>query len=395
MTPSLPSLDDLDVSGRIVLVRADLNTPLDGDLVGDDTRLRAALPTIHALRERGAAKVVLISHLGRPKDRPDPALSLLPVAARLAMLLDLDVTFVHDTVGDEVREVIDAAPEGAVLLLENLRFDPGEKSGSEEFARALADLADLFVDDAFGAMHRAHASITGVPRYLRSAAGPLVRKEVDALGALLTQPRRPFGAVLGGAKVSDKIGVLERLTTKVDHLFLGGAMSYTFLAAQGVAVGTSGVETDHLDTARRILALAAERGVTVHLPIDHVVASAFDADAAPEVVTDIPDDRMGLDIGPATAHAWGSALAACHTLFWNGPMGVFEWPAFAGGTRAIAEAFAASSGFTVVGGGDSAAAIAQFGMAERVSHVSTGGGASLEYLRDGDLPGLEALRRAR
>ncbi len=394
MTPTLPTLDTLQVEGRAVLLRADLNAPLAGDLVADDTRLRAAIPTLRALLDRGAARVLVCSHLGRPKGKADPSLTLLPVAAKLAHLLDLDVTFLHDIVGDEVADIAKEAEPGSVLVLENLRFDPREKAGDAEFARALAALADVYVDDAFGAMHRAHASITGVPSLLPSAAGLLVQAEVEALGKLLHTPARPFGAVLGGAKVSDKIGVLERLVTRVDRLFVGGAMAYTFLAAQDLPVGKSRVEADQVDTAKRILASAEERGVSVHLPVDHVTAATFDASAEPIDEVTISEDRMGLDIGPETRAEWAEALAGCRTLFWNGPVGVSEWEAFAGGTRAVAEAFAKASGFTVVGGGDSAAAVATLGLADAMDHVSTGGGASLTYVEEGDLPGLAALRSA-
>ncbi len=395
MSPApLRTLDDLDLDGKTALVRLDLNAPLADGAVADDTRLRAALPTIRAVRAR-AAKVVLCSHLGRPKGQPDPELSLLPVAARLAELLDDEVFFAHATVGDEAAVVVDEAPAGGLVVLENLRFHPGEKAGDASFAADLAKLGQVFVNDAFGAMHRAHASITGVPALLPRAAGLLVQAEVEALGALLGAPKRPFAAVVGGAKVSDKLAVLDKLSQKVDHLLVGGAMANTFLAAEGRPVGTSRVEPDQLEVCRALLSAATGRGCRIHLPVDHVVAAAFDEDAAPEVVTEIPEDRMALDVGPATAAAWSTLLGACKTLFWNGPVGVFEWEAFSGGTRAIAEAFAASEGLTVVGGGDSAAAAARFGVADRVRHVSTGGGASLEFLRDGDLVGLEPLRRRR
>ncbi len=389
------TLDDLEIDGHRVLVRVDFNVPLDGSTVTDDTRIRGALPTIQFLREKGA-RVVLASHLGRPKGKPDPSMSLLPAAARLAELMEIDVVFSHDTVGDGVVQLARELPPGGVMVLENLRFHPGEKAGDADFARELAAVGELFVNDAFGAMHRAHASITGVPKLLDSAMGRLVEKELDALGALLDTQNRleraPFAAILGGAKVSDKIKVIESLSKRIDHLFIGGAMAYTFLAAQGVAVGTSRVEDDKLELATSLLAKCSNRAVKVHLPIDHVVAPTFAADAAPTTVSDIPDDQMGLDIGPATLAAWGEVLERANTIFWNGPMGVFEWDSFAGGTRGIAEALAGNNGLTVVGGGDSAAAIARFGLADRVSHVSTGGGASLEYLEEGDLVGLQALR---
>jgi phosphoglycerate kinase len=391
--PKLQTLDTLDLSGAgTVLCRLDLNTPLSDGAVADDTRIRAALPTLRRLRDAGH-RLVLCSHLGRPKGQRNPSLSLLPVGARLAELLDDEVVFAHDTVGDEVVQLVRELPERGVLLLENLRFDPREKAGDDGFAKELARLGDAFVCDAFGAMHREHASITGVPRHLPAAAGLLVEREVTALGRLLKGAGRPFAAVLGGAKVSDKIGVIEALSRKIDHLFIGGAMAYTFLKARGEPVGTSRVEEEKLDLAAELLAACERQGVRVHLPADHVVADRFDEGAEPAVVDTIPDGRMGLDIGPATAEAWSAELRACRTVFWNGPMGVFEWASFSAGTRAIARALAAADGFTVVGGGDSAAAVARFELAEQMDHVSTGGGASLEFVENGDLPGLAALRR--
>lgn len=387
----IPTLADLDVSGKTVLLRVDFNVPMQGEKVTDDTRIRGALPTIQNLRERGA-KLVLCSHLGRPKGR-QPDASLLPAAERLAELLGTDVLFAHDTVGDEVVALAKDLPDRGVMMVENLRFDPREQAGDTEFARQLAALADVYVDDAFGAMHRGDASIVGVVQFLPSGVGLLVQKEIEALGHLITRPERPFGAILGGAKVSDKIGVIEALSKKVDHLFIGGAMAYTFLAAQGIPVGKSRVETDKLDLAKSLIAQIAEKGVKLHLPVDHIVAADFNANAAPITVTEIPADKLGLDIGPQTVRQWSDVMAKCKTLFWNGPAGVFEWDAFAGGTRGIAEAMATSGAFTVVGGGDSAAAIAKFGFADRVSHVSTGGGASLEYVEQGDLVGLAALRK--
>ncbi len=396
-TAAVPTLADLSLQDQTVLVRVDFNVPLDGSgNVTDDTRIRGALPTIMALRD-GGARLVLCSHLGRPKGQRNPAMSLLPAAARLAELLETEVVFAHDTVGDGVLELVRDLPPQGVLVVENLRFDSGEKSGSTELARALAALGDVFVNDAFGTMHRAHASITGVPQQLPSACGLLVQKELEALGPLISTEgraeRAPFGAILGGAKVSDKMGVIEALSRRIDHLFIGGAMAYTFLAAQDEKVGSSRVEADKIDLAKELLDKCMRRGVKVHLPTDHVVAEQFAADAEPKTVTDIEDGWMGLDIGPATLQAWTTIFAECKTLFWNGPMGVFEWDAFAGGTRGIAECLAAAEAFTVVGGGDSAAAVAQFGLTESMTHISTGGGASLDYLENGDLVGLEALRR--
>jgi phosphoglycerate kinase len=400
--PQPRTLDQVSLHGRTVLIRVDHNVPLDDGQVSDDTRIRASLATIADVRKT-ASKVVLMSHLGRPKDAPDPRYSLLPAAERLATLLGEDVIFLHDTIGDEVKRLIDEAPGGSVIMLENVRFFPGEKSNDPSFAKALAELGDAYVNDAFGTMHRPDASIVGVPKLMEvTAVGRLVERELAALGGLLGAPERPYGAVLGGAKVSDKIEVIDKLSTKVDHLFIGGAMAYTFLAAQGAPVGASRVEADQVEFAKRMLQDITSRGCRVHLPVDHVVAASFAEDAPAEVVTTIPEGRMGLDIGPATVAAWSELLRGCKTLFWNGPLGVFEWPSFAQGTRGVAELFAAvthkgdgKGAFTVVGGGDSAAAAAQFGVADRVSHVSTGGGASLEFLRDGDLVGIEALRRRR
>jgi len=389
----LQTIADLDLADRTVLCRVDFNVPLDGDTVTDDTRIRAALPTINALRE-GGAKVILASHLGRPKGKPNKTMSLLPAGARLAELLETEVWFSHETVGDGVVQLARELPANGVLLIENLRFDPREKAGDEGFAKQLAALADLYVNDAFGAMHRSHASITGVPQHLPCAVGMLVQAEVAAIGGLLNlgPARLPFAAILGGAKVADKIGVIEALSKRVDHLFIGGAMAYTFLAAQGTAVGSSRVESDKLALAAELASTCAQRGVKLHLPTDHVVAETFAADADPSTVMDIPEGFMGLDIGPETLAAWSKTLRTCKTVFWNGPMGVFEWDSFAGGTRGVAEALAGCQAFTVVGGGDSAAAAARFGVTDRVDHVSTGGGASLEYMENGDLVGLQALR---
>jgi phosphoglycerate kinase len=395
---SLPTIESLNLADGIVLCRVDFNVPLDGGTVSDDTRIRGALPTIAALREAGA-RVVLASHFGRPRGQRNPEMSLLPAAARLAELIDTEVVFSHDVVGDEVIDLArDLRPSG-VMVLENLRFMAGEQNNDRDFARKLAAIADFFVNDAFGAMHRDHASITGVPQHLPSAAGLLVAREVDMLSSLLSTEgsaaRGPFAAILGGAKVSDKIGVIDSLSKRIDHLFIGGAMANTFLAASEIAIGTSRIESDKLELAQRLLTRCANRGVKVYLPEDFVVASAFEADAAPSRVDAIPEDQMALDIGPKTVRAWTGVLERCKTVLWNGPMGVFEWDSFAGGTRGIAEVLAASEATTIVGGGDSAAAVARFGLAERMTHVSTGGGASLEYLEQGDLPGLAALRKTR
>lgn len=390
-----PTLPDLDFAGKRVLLRVDFNVPLEDGTITDDTRIRGALPTLSRLRDAGA-KIIACSHLGRPKGKGfEKEYSMQPVAERLATVLDAEVVIPEDLFGDEVVALTKDLP-GGIMVLENLRFDVGEKDNDPEFARKLAALGDVYVNDAFGAMHRPDASIVGVPQHLPGAVGLLVQKEVEALSALLSAENRldkaPFGAILGGAKVSDKLGVIEALSKRIDHLFVGGAMAYTFLAAQGQPVGTSKIESDKLDLARQLLAKCQTRGVKVHLPVDHVVSASFAEDSPSMVVETIPEGQMGLDIGPETLRAWGNILATCRTLFWNGPMGVFEWDAFSGGTRGVAEALAASPAHTVVGGGDSAAALAKFGLQERISHVSTGGGASLEFLEKGDLVGLQALR---
>jgi 3-phosphoglycerate kinase len=393
----IDAIGDLKLDGRTVLCRVDFNVPLKNGAITDDTRIRAALPTIAALRDAGA-KVVLCSHLGRPDGERKPEFSLLPVAERLATLIDTEVVFSHDTVGDEVLQLVKEQPPRAVILLENLRYDAREEDGDAAFARQLAALGDVFVNDAFGAMHRAHASITGVPQFVPSAVGLLVQKELQALEPLVDPDagldRKPFAAILGGAKVSDKIGVIEALSKRVDHLFVGGAMAYTFLAAQGQPTGTSKIEKDKLDLADKLLQKCAARGVRVHLPTDHVVAQKFAADAPTEVVSEIPEGSMGLDIGPATLAAWIPQLERCNTVLWNGPTGVFEWDSAAAGTRAVAQTLGRMKhALTVVGGGDSAAAAVKFGVQDEVSHVSTGGGASLEFLEHGDLVGVAALRR--
>ncbi len=397
MAGRIETIADLRLEGRTVLCRVDFNVPLKNGVVTDDTRIRAALPTIQKLRD-GGAKVVLCSHLGRPDGERKPEFSLLPVAEKLAGLVDTEVVFSHDTVGDEVAQLVKEQPPRSIILLENLRYDPREEAGDAGFARALAALGDVFVNDAFGAMHRAHASITGVPQYLPSAVGLLVQKELEALSPLVgsetTEERRPYAAVLGGAKVSDKIGVIEALAKRIDHLFIGGAMAYTFLAAQGKPTGSSKVEKDKLELAAKLLEKCAARNVRVHLPTDHVVAPAFAADSPSQVVTEIPAGMMALDIGPATIAAWTPILERCNTVFWNGPMGVFEWEPFSKGTRAVAVALAGMpNALTVVGGGDSAAAAVKFKVDDKVTHVSTGGGASLEYLENGDLVGVAALRK--
>ncbi|GAA4895503.1 phosphoglycerate kinase [Stackebrandtia albiflava] len=394
---TLDALLSEGVAGRRVLVRADLNVPLDGTRITDDGRIRAVLPTLTALRGAGAALVVC-AHLGRPGGRPAAEYSLAPVAARLSELLEHPVRFAGDTVGPEAEAAVAALTDGEVLLLENLRFNPGETSKDDDergrFADSLAAFADVYVDDAFGAVHRRHASVYDVAARLPHYAGLLVAAEVDVLRRLTEEPERPYTVVLGGAKVSDKLAVIANLLDKVDRLLIGGGMMFTFLAAQGHRTGTSLLEADQVEQCRRFLAEAAERGVKLVLPVDTVVADRFAADAEPQVVdvSAIPDDRMGLDIGPKSAQAFADELADARTVFWNGPMGVFEFPSFAEGTRIVGRALVESSAFSVVGGGDSAAAVRALRIPEDgFSHISTGGGASLEYLEGKTLPGLAAL----
>ncbi len=391
----VPRLADLDVAGRRVLVRADLNVPLRDGEVADELRLISSLPTLEALLARGAALVVC-SHLGRPSGAGDPTTSLRPVAARLSELLGRPVQLAADVAGPDAKARAAALEPGEVLLLENVRWEPGETTGDVELAQRLAALADCYVDDAFGAAHRAHASISGVPALLPSAAGLLLERELEVLGGLRDAPARPYVAVLGGAKVSDKLVVLERLLERVDVLAVGGAMASTFQLAAGRSVGRSRVEEDRVESVATLVAAARARGVEVLLPDDLVVAEAFDRDATPELVEAerMPEDRMSLDIGPRSAARIAESIATAGAVFWNGPMGVSEWPAFASGTRTVAEAMAASPAFTVVGGGDSAAAIRSMGLDARIDHVSTGGGASLELLEGRLLPGVEALRAA-
>jgi phosphoglycerate kinase len=376
----LRTLDDLgDVDGKRILVRADFNVPLDGGRITDDARIRAALPTLEALRDRGA-KLILLSHLGRPKGR-DPKLSLKPVADRLSELLGTDV---------EMAEDLDSVPDADVVLLENVRFFDGETTNDAELAKRYAALADAYVNDAFGSAHRAHASTEAVAHLLPSAAGRLLQREVETLQGILENPARPLVAIVGGAKVTDKIGVLEAFLDRADRILIGGAMCFPFFKVQGHSVGASLCEEEGLEPARRILDRAGDKLV---LPVDLVIGREFSADTETKVIdgVDVPDGWMGLDVGPRTAELYAGEIARAGTVFWNGPMGAFEMEPFAAGTRAVAEAVASAPGVTVIGGGDSAAAIAQFGLADRVDHLSTGGGAALELIEGKPLPGVEAL----
>ena len=388
---TLRDLKDLD--GRRVLVRVDFNVPLDSDgAITDDARIRAALPTIDELRRRGA-RLVLVSHLGRPKDR-EPSLSLRPAADRLAELTGADVTLAPAVVGDDVRAFADNLAPGDILMLENVRYEPGETKNDPDLAAELASLADVYVNDAFGTAHRAHASTEGVARLLgEHAAGLLLEREVSILTSLLSDPARPLVAVLGGAKVADKIAVIERFLELADEVLIGGAMCFPFLAAAGHSVGASLCAADDVELAKRLLASDGV-GSKLRLPVDLVAASEASVDAEPQPIdgVDVPEGLIGLDIGPRTTAAYAEAIASAGTVFWNGPMGMFELEPFAAGTRAVAEAVAATGGTTVVGGGDSAAAMHQFGLADRVTHVSTGGGAALELIEGKPLPGVEALR---
>ncbi|MEU6751563.1 phosphoglycerate kinase [Spirillospora sp. NPDC046719] len=391
------TIDDLDVAGRKVLVRADLNVPLQDGRITDDGRIRASLPTIETLLAKGA-KVIVCAHLGRPKGEVKPEFSLAPVAGRLGELLGIRVVFADDVVGASAHAAVGGLGDGDVALLENLRFEPGETSKDDAergaFADKLAALADVYVGDGFGAVHRKHASVYDVPKRLPHAAGDLIATEVSVLEKLTERVERPYAVVLGGSKVSDKLGVIDNLLGKADRILIGGGMVFTFLKAQGHEVGKSLLEEDQLDTVREYLRRAEETGVEFVLPVDVVAATAFAADADHDVVAAdaIPADRLGLDIGPESGKLFAARLAGAKTVFWNGPMGVFEMEPYSHGTRAVAQGLIDSGAFTVVGGGDSAAAVRQLGFDEAAfSHISTGGGASLEYLEGKTLPGLQAL----
>ena len=386
-------VDRVDVAGKRVFLRADFNVPLEGARVADDTRITAVLPTLSSCLERGAS-LVLASHLGRPKGKPDPKYSLRPVAERLQTLLNRPVPLLPDCVGPEVEERARGLAAGELVLLENLRYHPEEEANDEGFARALAGLAQVYVDDAFAAAHRAHASIAAITRFLRpAAAGLLMARELDALARIFERPERPLWAVLGGAKVSDKLALVEHLLERVDGLVIGGGMAFTFLKSLGHGIGRSLLEPDRLEAARAIVERARAKGIPLRLPVDVVAAPGLDATTGIRTVgiREIPDELMGLDIGPATVTQFATALRGARTVIWNGPMGVFEKPAFAAGTLGVARAVAESGAFSVIGGGDTIAAVQQAGVMDRIGYVSTAGGAFLEFLEGRELPGVAAL----
>ncbi|MBS6474927.1 MAG: phosphoglycerate kinase [Clostridiales bacterium] len=388
------TIEDIQVNGKSVLVRVDFNVPLNDDLqITDDTRIKAALPTINYLIEK-QAKVILCSHLGRPKGEFNMKYSLAPVAEYLKNVYgEENVIFAQDVIGESAMQAVSDAKPGQIVLLENLRFHKEEEKNDPAFAQKLASYADVYVNDAFGTAHRAHASTAGVAAYLPAVAGYLIKKELDFMGGALEDPQRPFVAILGGKKVSDKIGVINNLIDKVDTLIIGGAMAYTFFSAMGLKTGTSLVEKDKIELANSLLKKAADKGVKLLLPIDCVVVNEFAPDAEKQVVKreNIPDGWEGMDIGPETRKLYAEAVAPAKTVIWNGPMGVFEFPRFAEGTKAVAEALTHCNGITIIGGGDSAAAVEQLGYADKISHISTGGGASLEFLEGIELPGVAAL----
>lgn len=386
------SVKDIDVTGKRVLVRCDFNVPIKDGVITDDKRIRESLPTIQYLIDHGA-RVILCSHLGRPKGEFNMDYSLAPVAQRLSELLNKPVAMAADVIGPDAHAKADALHDGDVMLLENVRFHKEEEANDPAFAKELASMAEIYVNDAFGTSHRAHASTAGVAAYLPAVCGFLIQKEIDIMGRALNDPKRPFVAILGGAKVSDKIGVINNLLEKVDVLIVGGGMAYTFNKAKGYHVGNSLLEEDKLELAAELMKKATERDIQFLLPVDNVVGDKFDADCDAKVVdsADIPDDWMGLDIGPKTIELFSEAIKDAGTVVWNGPMGVFEFPRFAKGTEAVAKAVAESGAISIIGGGDSAAAVEKLGYADKMTHISTGGGASLEFLEGLELPGIAAL----
>lgn len=386
------TMKDVDLKGKRVFCRVDFNVPMSGGGVTDDTRIRAAIPTIEYLASNGA-KVILASHLGRPKGTVNEELRLAPAGARLSDLLHKEVKSLRESIGENVEKEIAAMKEGDIVLLENVRFHPGEEKNDSVLAKSFAALADVFVNDAFGAAHRAHSSTAGIAEHVTAVSGLLLEKELDVLGKALTEPERPFTAIIGGAKVKDKIGVIDNLLDKVDNLLIGGGLSYTFTKAQGHEIGQSLLEEDKIELAQSFIKKAEEKGVKLYLPSDVVVTKQFSNEAETKVVDidSIPSDWMGLDIGPKTAEQYAAVIANSKLIIWNGPMGVFEMSSFENGTKAVAEAMAATSAYTIIGGGDSAAAVEQFDVADKMDHISTGGGASLEFMEGKDLPGVSAL----
>jgi len=387
------SIKDIELKGKRVFCRVDFNVPMQDGKISDDTRIKAALPTISYLTEQGA-KVILASHLGRPKGQVVEELRLAPVAERLSELSGKDVQKAEEAYGETVQSIIENMQNGEILLLENVRFYPGEEKNDQELAKSFAALADVYVNDAFGAAHRAHASTEGIAHHLPAVAGLLMEKELSVLGKALSNPERPFTAIIGGAKVKDKIGVIENLLEKVDHLIIGGGLGYTFIKAQGHEIGNSLLEEDKIELAKSFIESAKEKGVKLHLPIDAVVTAEFSPDAETDNVDidAIPNDKMALDIGPKTSELFADVIKGSKLVIWNGPMGVFEFDKFANGTKTVAKALAeAKDTYSIVGGGDSAAAAEKFGLAEKMSHISTGGGASLEFMEGKELPGVVAL----
>ncbi|KGR90753.1 phosphoglycerate kinase [Ureibacillus massiliensis 4400831 = CIP 108448 = CCUG 49529] len=389
---SKKTMNDIDVQGKRVFVRVDFNVPMENGSITDETRIRAAIPTIEQLVNRGA-KVILASHLGRPKGEVKKEMRLTAVGVRLSELIGKPVTKLDESIGTKVEETVANMKEGDIVLLENVRFHKGEEKNDEELAKSFAALADIYINDAFGAAHRAHASTEGIAKYIPAVSGLLIEKELVVLGKALSNPDRPFTAIIGGSKVKDKIGVIENLLDKVDHLLIGGGLSYTFSKAMGYSIGKSLLEEDKIELAQHFIQKAKEKGVQLHLPVDAIVGSEFSKDAERKTVDidSIPETWMGLDIGPKTASEYAEIIKNSKLIIWNGPMGVFEMEPFANGTKTVALAMAETEGYTVIGGGDSAAAVEKFGVAEKMDHISTGGGASLELMEGKQLPGIVAL----